>query len=79
MIDFISNTLITVANTLTDQAQMLGEIRHYEIDCSTLKDFLNEDIRRSSEFRELFKQLKPIKGPCIYWYEIIRKMHLMKF
>lgn len=71
MKEFLSNTLITTANTLHNQAQKLGEIKRFPIDCSKLKEFLNEIVIDSVDFKELFIQLKPIKGPCVYWYKII--------
>lgn len=69
----IINALITASNTLNQQAQCLSDIKTFPIDCSKLKEFLNEDIRDSADFRELFEKLQKIKGPCVYWYEILQE------
>lgn len=71
MKDHIFDTLITASNILNQQAQCLGEIKTFQIDCSKLKEFLNEDIRDSNDFREIFKKLHVIKGPCVYWYQVM--------
>ncbi len=50
-----------------------GIIReHFEvIDCDTLGDFMHTDVRKSSEFKSLFDTLKSMKGPVLYWFEIL--------
>lgn len=46
--------------------------QHNEIiDCDSLNDFMNIDIRKSSDHRELFDTLKNMKGPVLYWFEIL--------
>lgn len=71
MKDLIFKTLISASNILNQQAQSLGEIKTFPIDCSKLKDFLNENIMHSDDFKELFKMLQKIKGPCVYWYQVV--------
>lgn len=39
--------------------------------CAELEDYLNQNITESIQFCELFKELMEIKGPVLYWYEII--------
>lgn len=48
-------------------------IREFEYDfkCKDLEDYLNFDITNSNQFKQLFINLKEIKGPVLYWYEII--------
>lgn len=41
------------------------------IKCEELGDYLNSDIRYSSQYKDLFKKLMEIKGPVLYWYEIM--------
>jgi hypothetical protein len=71
MKNHISKTLISASNILNQQAENLSEIKTFDIDCSKLKEFLNEDIRKSDEFKDLFEKLIPIKTPCLYWYRVI--------
>lgn len=39
--------------------------------CDSLGDFMNNDIRNSTDFKQLFDILKSMKGPCLYWFEIL--------
>lgn len=39
--------------------------------CAELEDYVNHDITKSDQYRELIKELMEIKGPVLYWYEII--------
>ena len=39
--------------------------------CAELEDYLNHDIRDSVKYCGVFKELMEIKGPVLYWYEII--------
>jgi len=43
------------------------------ISCDSLNDFMNNDIRNSIDFKEFFDILKSMKGPCLYWFEILSK------
>lgn len=43
----------------------------FEIDCELLKDFSNNDIRDSDDFKNIFKKLKELDGPVLYWFEIL--------
>jgi len=43
----------------------------FEIDCESLKDYNNVDIRNSLEFKSIFKKLKDLDGPVLYWFEIL--------
>jgi len=71
MKEFIRSKLIENSSILNQEAQKHGEIKHFEIDCSKLKEFLNENILKSNDFKELFKILQKIKGPCVYWYQVV--------
>ncbi|MFM2292326.1 MAG: hypothetical protein RIS29_2139 [Bacteroidota bacterium] len=71
MKEAITNYLIEASTVLSQQASNLSEIKTFDIDCSKLKEFLNEDIRDADDFKGLFKDLLSINGPCVYWYQVI--------
>lgn len=39
--------------------------------CNSLGDFMNNDVRKSTDFNALFDVLKSMKGPVLYLFEII--------
>jgi hypothetical protein len=39
--------------------------------CDSLDDFMNNDVRKSIDFKDLFDVLKSMKGPCLYSFEIL--------
>ncbi|WP_300667027.1 hypothetical protein [Fluviicola sp.] len=39
--------------------------------CDSLGDFMNNDVRKSTDFKELFDTLKSMNGPVLYWFEIL--------
>lgn len=41
----------------------------YDFSCEDLKDDPNYDIKES--FKELFKEIDGMKGPVLYWYEVV--------
>lgn len=43
----------------------------FDIDCSDLKDYLNSNILESEEYSELFNKLRQMRGPVLYWFEIL--------
>jgi hypothetical protein len=43
----------------------------FEINCESLKDYNNIDIRESFEFASVFRKLKELNGPVLYWFEIL--------
>lgn len=47
------------------------KVRQFEIDCTNLRDFNNEDIRFSEEYRNLFAQLAEVTNPTVYVWELI--------
>lgn len=47
------------------------KIESININCIELENYLDNDIRDSNQFREIFKQLLSIKNPVLYWFEII--------
>lgn len=70
MKEIITSSLIATSKTLEIQSKNLSEILQFEIDCSLLREFLNEDICKSEEFKDLLEKLIKITGPCVYWYKI---------
>jgi hypothetical protein len=61
----------TIANLEQVRLNGVKSEFHFEIDCSNLDNYLNNDIRKSERFADLFKKLKSINGPTLYWIEII--------
>lgn len=43
----------------------------FEIDMSEMEDYNFVDIRNSTAHKSLFAKLKEVKGPVLYWFEII--------
>lgn len=46
----------------------------FEINCESLKDFNNIDIRESIEFKAIFDKLIDLNGPVLYWFEILSEI-----
>lgn len=42
-----------------------------DFNCSELEDYLHLNIIESEKYHELFKDLMKIKGPVVYWFEIV--------
>lgn len=64
-----SNKLIEALNIV--QAKGFKHNYSFNIDCENLKDYSDFDIRESSEFKEIFKKLELMRGPVLYWFEIV--------
>ena len=47
------------------------QVCDFDIDCSDLQDYNNNDIRKSPEHEVLFEKLAKITGPVLYVFEII--------
>ena len=45
----------------------------FELDCDSLRDYNNVDIRYSIEFSEIFQRLNELDGPVLYWFDITSK------
>lgn len=43
----------------------------FTIDCNSLADFRNIDIRKDPKHQSDFEKLQEITGPVVYWFEII--------
>lgn len=43
----------------------------FEVDCKTLIDYNNIDIRDAEEYKSIFVKLGNMSGPVLYWFEII--------
>lgn len=43
----------------------------FDFSCNDLEDFNHVDIRQSTKFKAIFDSLKEVKGPVLYWFEII--------
>lgn len=43
----------------------------FDIDCTTLNDYNNVDIRQANEYKTIFSELEKLQGPVLYWFEII--------
>lgn len=54
---------------------LTGVIKEHSeiIYCDSLNDFMNIDVRDSIDFKVLFDNLKSMKGPVLYWLEILSK------
>lgn len=66
--DFLSATITSLENLRkNDVCKEFSCI----FKCAELEDYLNQNITESIQFCELFKELMEIKGPVLYWYEII--------
>ena len=66
--DFLSDTITSLENLRkNDVCKEFSCI----LKCEELKDYINHNITESDQYYELFKELMEIKGPVLYWYEII--------
>lgn len=68
--------LHTAANESLSALQHLAEKGHksyneFNFETEFLKDYLTKDIRESIEHKETFGRLMQIKGPVLYWFEIL--------
>lgn len=73
--DFLSATITSLENLRkNDVCKEFSCI----FKCAELEDYLNQNITESIQFCELFKELMEIKGPVLYWYEIISNHSMMK-
>jgi len=43
----------------------------FEINMSDVDNYNNDDIRKSPKYKNLFQNLIAIKGPVLYWFEVI--------
>ena len=64
-----SNKLIEALNVV--QANGFKHNFSFNIDCKNLKDYSDFDIRESPEFKEAFNKLELMRGPVLYWFEIV--------
>ncbi len=48
-------------------------VNEFIIDCSTLEDYNNSDIRQAPNFKSLFEKIEKITGPAVYYFEIVSK------
>jgi len=50
-----------------------GIVKEYsfDIDCGLLDDFNNYDIRDDIKYKKTFEDITELKGPVLYWFEII--------
>lgn len=53
-------------------------IREFNITCSELEDFNAVDITKSPKYEKLFSELKELKGPCLYFFEILSEHSSME-
>lgn len=65
-----------IANNAIEQLQNLlttgvRELQSFDIDCKALEDYSAEDIRKSVEFEDFFNKLRTVKGPALYWFEVL--------
>lgn len=65
---FLSDTISSLEKVLNE-----GPISEFsfDIDCSDLKDYLNNNIIKSEEYSGLFEELCQKQGPVLYWFEIL--------
>lgn len=69
LINSLSKKLIESLNYLSKEG--VKKEFEFEIDCESLKDYNNIDIRDSLEFKSIFEKLKDLDGPVLYWFEIL--------
>jgi len=72
----VNQFIQTLANTLLESLEAIkttGAKQYYTfiIDCDTLKDYNHNDIRTSPEYIDTFNVLMDLKGPVLYWFEIV--------
>lgn len=66
--DFLSDTITSLENLRkNDVCKEFSCV----FKCVELEDYVNHNITESIQFGKLFKELMEIKGPVLYWYEII--------
>lgn len=47
------------------------QIKEFLINCPELDDYNNIDITKSEKYKQLFDDIKQIKGPVLYFFEIL--------
>lgn len=62
------NAVIPLHNVSTNGAK---KIKEFFINCSELEDYNHVDIRESEKHKTLYKELKEMDGPCLYFFEIL--------
>lgn len=45
--------------------------KEFYINCTELEDFNYSDITLSEKYKAMFSELKELKGPCLYYFEIL--------
>lgn len=72
MNEFIKQVSKKIINNLQSVKEN-GEKNYFsfEVDCGTLNDYNNVDIRNAEEFKNIFEELKSMNGPVLYWFEIL--------
>lgn len=65
---FLMSTILSLENVREN-----GPVSEFcfDINCTDLKDYLNNDILKAEEHSDLFKRLCEMKGPVLYWFEIL--------
>lgn len=65
---FLTSTILSLENVREN-----GPVSEscFDINCTDLKDYLNNNILKAEEHSDLFKRLCEMKGPVLYWFEIL--------
>jgi hypothetical protein len=73
--NFLYSTIVNLEN-----ARSNGSVKElsFEINCSDLEDFNFIDIRQSDKFKVIFDKLMVLRGPTLYWFEIISDIDTRK-
>lgn len=71
-----SEVIQVIANGVIEQLQTMLKAgvkspQTHPIDCADLADYSASDIRKSERFQELFTELARVKGPALYWFELV--------
>lgn len=71
-----SEVIQVIASGVIEQLQTMLETgvkspQTHSIDCTDLVDYSAVDIRKSTQFKSLFDELKEVKGPALYWFELV--------
>jgi hypothetical protein len=71
-----SEVIQVIATGVIEQLQSMlkngvSSPRTHLIDCADLADYSDVDIRESEEFQVLFDELEQVKGPALYWFELV--------
>jgi len=71
-----SEVIQVIANGVIEQLQKMlkngvKSPQTHQIDCSDLADYSAVDIRKSERFQKLFDELVKVKGPALYWFELV--------